>query len=818
MACHHRPAYSPMARNRRTSDEGEDGEPQTPEEGEIIDDVPVNASYVIELDSKPRKDQVSRKDKSSNDYYASDLQVERKPWKRHRVSSSQDEVNESHRGRWQSESILEEYTYEMEREVYTSNLDDDITGHFRDYHHGYRESSKEHKSSYSRRMREKDRQRELERERERERERDRDRERGKERKLNMKNKNMRGRGRSSGQRRFDDDGHAYHRHYETDNERDGAANLLKFEKQKTQPKSEQKDYQEKIAFQLAQQEEEEEDELDRIKEESRRHRQAILEKYKNQPSQKSGDNAEVHANRSTEKHAAGDSAVPDPIDGPTNGADEHGDEPTFYSGKSPLPGGHNADEKASGAGGLGQGTPEFSTEELVKTLEKKIGTSPTATTEELVKELSKQKENFKQHQQEHEDGVKQQFPTEELVKELAKQIEYLQQHQPEYNDQVKQQSERSADMFCDDIFGESPAAIPKMLKGKGDGMPTERNCLHDNWNDPEGYYRYRFGEILDGRYEILAAHGKGVFSTVVRAKDLKARPGDPTEVAIKIIRNNDTMYKAGMEELVILKKLVAADPKDKHRCVHLISSFKYRNHLCLVFESLWMNLRELQKKFGRSIGLSLDVVRLYAKQLFSALKHLMSCGVLHCDIKPVNILVNEAKDKLKLSDFVNAMFAGKNEITPYLVSRFYRAPEIILGLSYDHPMDIWSVGCCLFELYAGKVLFPGRSNNDMLRLLMELKGPFPKKMLRKGALTYQHFDQDLNFLATEEDPVTKKAIRKLIVNIKPKDITSLISGDPGEELKMLAHFKDLTERIFVLDPLRRITVSQALEHPFITKK
>lgn len=95
-----------------------------------------------------------------------------------------------------------------------------------------------------------------------------------------------------------------------------------------------------------------------------------------------------------------------------------------------------------------------------------------------------------------------------------------------------------------------------------------------------------------------------------------------------------------MEELVILKKLVAADPKDKCRYVHFISSFKYRNHLCLVFESLWMNLRELQKKFGRNIGLSLDVVRLYAKQLFSALKHLKSCGVLHCDIKPDNILVS----------------------------------------------------------------------------------------------------------------------------------------------------------------------------------
>ena len=60
----------------------------------------------------------------------------------------------------------------------------------------------------------------------------------------------------------------------------------------------------------------------------------------------------------------------------------------------------------------------------------------------------------------------------------------------------------------------------------------------------------------------------------------------------------------------------------------------------------------------------------------------------------------------------------------------------VLGLSYDHPMDIWSVGCCLFELYTGKVLFPGATNNDMLRLHMELKGPFPKKMLRKVSVRF----------------------------------------------------------------------------------
>lgn len=377
-------------------------------------------------------------------------------------------------------------------------------------------------------------------------------------------------------------------------------------------------------------------------------------------------------------------------------------------------------------------------------------------------------------------------------------------------------SERSADMFCDDIFGNSPAGVRKT--GKGDGLALERSSLHDNWDDAEGYYSFRFGEILDGRYEVAAAHGKGVFSTVVRAKDLKAGLGDPEEVAIKIIRNNEHMHKAGKEELVILKKLVGADPEDKRHCVRFLSSFSYRNHLCLVFESLNMNLREVLKKFGRNIGLKLTAVRLYSKQLFISLKHLRNCGVLHCDIKPDNMLVNEAKNVLKLCDFGNAMFAGKNEITPYLVSRFYRAPEIILGLPYDHPLDIWSVGCCIFELYTGKVLFPGATNNDMLRLHMELKGLFPKKMLRKGGFIEQHFDQDLNFLAIEEDPVTKKTMRRLITSIKPKDISAIVKGSPGEDPKMLANFKDLLEKIFILDPDKRLTVSQALSHPFITGK
>ncbi|GMI94946.1 PRP4 KINASE A [Hibiscus trionum] len=108
--------------------------------------------------------------------------------------------------------------------------------------------------------------------------------------------------------------------------------------------------------------------------------------------------------------------------------------------------------------------------------------------------------------------------------------------------------------------------------------------------------------------------------------------------------------------MLVKIKLAGADSEDKHHCVRFLLSFKYMNHLCLVFESLHMNLCENLKKFGRNIGLKLTAVRIYAKQLFIALKHLKNCGVLHCDIKPDNVLVNEAKNVLKLCDFGNAMF------------------------------------------------------------------------------------------------------------------------------------------------------------------
>jgi serine/threonine-protein kinase PRP4 len=78
-----------------------------------------------------------------------------------------------------------------------------------------------------------------------------------------------------------------------------------------------------------------------------------------------------------------------------------------------------------------------------------------------------------------------------------------------------------------------------------------------------------------------------------------------------------------------------------------------------------------------------------------------------------------------------------------------------------HGMDVWSVGCVLYELFTGKILFPGRTNNEMLKVMMDVKGAFPKKMLKKGEFSGKHFENDPNmsFGLLEEDPITRKPVR-----------------------------------------------------------
>ncbi|XP_053672381.1 serine/threonine-protein kinase PRP4 homolog [Anopheles nili] len=347
----------------------------------------------------------------------------------------------------------------------------------------------------------------------------------------------------------------------------------------------------------------------------------------------------------------------------------------------------------------------------------------------------------------------------------------------------------------------------------------ENPALTDNWDDAEGYYRVRIGEILDNRYVVANYTGQGVFSTVVKARD-QARGN--AFVAVKIIRNNEIMHKTGLRELEILKKLNDADPSDRYHCLRLYRHFFHKQHLCMVLEPLSMNLREVLKKYGKNVGLHIKAVRSYTQQLLLALKLLKKTGILHADIKPDNILVNENNLVLKLCDFGSASSITDNEITPYLVSRFYRAPEIILGLAYDYGIDMWSAGCSIYELYTGKILFSGQSNNQMLKFFMDLKGKIPNKLIRKGQFKDQHFDSNCNFLSHEIDKITEREKVVVVSVIKPtRDLQQeLIAGQnlPDDQIRKVSQLKDLLDKVFALDPAKRISLNHALAHPFIQDK
>lgn len=453
----------------------------------------------------------------------------------------------------------------------------------------------------------------------------------------------------------------------------------------------------------------------------------------------------------------------------------------------------------------------------------------------------------------------------------------------------EEEKEATPDIFAEDDLPEDAFAPTNKSKGGGKG-------LADAFDDPEGYYKFQVGERMgppvasssfpssskkaagaaaltttttgaasasapssscskDGRYEVFATHGKGVFSTVLRARDLASESGSGaacanangtagestsfSEVAIKVIRSNELMRRAGALEASILEKLAAADPSGRRHCVRLLSRFEHRGHLCLVFEPLDSDLRALATRYGRGVGLSLAAARAYATQLLLALSHVASCGIVHADVKPDNVLVSKDRSRVVLADFGSALFlGGDNEVTPYLVSRFYRAPEIILGLRYSYPCDVWSLGCLLFELYTGRVAFPRKTNNEMLAMFQSLKGPIPKKMVKKGAFSGRHFElvhsgsataagaggnEQYAFAAIRDDPISGRPMRTVVpsprveADVAARLAAAAAAASSAEERADIAALADLLERMFALDPEKRITAKEALRHPFIAR-
>ncbi|KAI5467116.1 hypothetical protein BGZ63DRAFT_344390 [Mariannaea sp. PMI_226] len=317
------------------------------------------------------------------------------------------------------------------------------------------------------------------------------------------------------------------------------------------------------------------------------------------------------------------------------------------------------------------------------------------------------------------------------------------------------------------------------------------------YDDERGDYSIVCGDHLAYRYEIIDVLGKGSFGQVVRCIDHKTGG----LVAIKIIRNKKRFHQQALVEVNILQKLREWDPQNKHSMVNFTQSFYFRGHLCISTELLDMNLYELIKAHAFR-GFSLRVIRRFTKQILSSLNLLKQRKVIHCDLKPENILLRHPlHSEIKVIDFGSSCFENEKVYT-YIQSRFYRSPEVILGMTYGLPIDMWSVGCILAELYTGVPIFPGENEQEQLACIMEVFGPPEKHLIEKSTRKKLFFDS----MGKPRLTVSSKGRRR---RPSSKTLQQVLKCDDEAFLDFLA-------RCLRWDPDRRLRPEDAIRHEFIT--
>lgn len=317
------------------------------------------------------------------------------------------------------------------------------------------------------------------------------------------------------------------------------------------------------------------------------------------------------------------------------------------------------------------------------------------------------------------------------------------------------------------------------------------------YDDDRGDYNIVVGDHLAYRYEVVDILGKGSFGQVVRCVDHKTG----ALVAIKIIRNKKRFHQQALIEVNLLTKLKEWDPDRRHSVVNFTQSFYFRGHLCISTELLGMNLYEFIKAHEFK-GFSLKLIRRFTKQMLSSLVLLHAKKVIHCDLKPENILlVHPLNSEIRVIDFGSSCFENEKVYT-YIQSRFYRSPEVILGISYGMPIDMWSIGCIVAELLTGYPIFPGENEQEQLACIMEIFGPPEKHLIEKSSRKKLFFDS----LGKPRLTVSSKGRRR---RPSSKDLRQVLKCDDEA-------FLDFLSRCLRWDPARRLTPHDALKHEFIT--
>ncbi|KAG0156414.1 hypothetical protein PDIDSM_3592 [Penicillium digitatum] len=368
--------------------------------------------------------------------------------------------------------------------------------------------------------------------------------------------------------------------------------------------------------------------------------------------------------------------------------------------------------------------------------------------------------------------------------------------------------------ICNPGFNYESSRNPRRVLTK-----PSKGVKNDGYDNEDSDYILYVNDILGSeeaghknRYLILDVLGQGTFGQVVKCQNLKT--GEV--VAVKVIKNKTAYFNQSMMEVSVLDLLNSKyDKNDDHHLLRLKDTFIHRQHLCLAFELLSVNLYELIKQ-NQFRGLSTTLVRVFAQQLLNALSLLNKAHLIHCDLKPENILLKNLESPIiKVIDFGSACDERQTVYT-YIQSRFYRSPEVLLGLPYSSAIDMWSLGCIVVELFLGLPLSPASEYNQVCRIV-EMLGIPPTWMLEMG----KHLEQYSREHNTKEQPSKKYfSASKLedIIRSYPMPRKNMKQAEVDRELNNRIAFIDFVRGLLSINPLERWSPQQAKLHPFITQQ